>query len=229
LDRLALQAALRAGVAVSAGFALGRYVLDDDQLAIFAAFTAMALLAFADYGGPVRLRLAATAATVAVAFPLVALGTAASESAWGGPLAVGAAASVVAYSAVLGGYFAAGANAVVLFVVLAAGIPAPADALGPRLAGTALGGALAVAASGLMWPAPRGTPAGRSARPPPPTAPSCGSSSTSIACSTESPGSRAGPAPRRLWRSGCWTRPARPSPGRRNRLPAAARPATRPT
>ncbi|HEX2507116.1 MAG TPA: hypothetical protein VHK23_02255, partial [Miltoncostaeaceae bacterium] len=108
MDRAALQAGIRAAVAVSAGFAIGRYALDDPQFAVFAGFTAMALLAFADYGGPVRIRLLAFAVTVAVALGLVALGTAVSESSWGGPLAVGCVAFAVAYAAVLGGYFVAG-------------------------------------------------------------------------------------------------------------------------
>ena len=146
---------------MSAGFAIGRYALDDPQFAVFAGFTAMALLAFADYGGPMRSRLLAFAVTVAVAIGLVSLGTAVSESSWGGPVAVGAAAVVVAYAAVLGGYFVAGTNAVILFAVLAAGIPAPDGALDSRVVGTLLGGALAAAASVLLWPARPVRDAGR--------------------------------------------------------------------
>jgi uncharacterized membrane protein YccC len=167
VDRAALQAGIRAAVAVSTGFAIGRYALDDPQFAVFAGFTAMALLAFADYGGPVRIRLLAFAVTVAVALGLVALGTAVSESSWGGPLAVGCIAFAVAYAAVLGGYFVAGTNAAILFAVLAAGIPAPEGALDSRLAGTLVGGALAAAASVLLWPArpvrDAGRPLGRAA------------------------------------------------------------------
>lgn len=153
VDRAALQAGVRAAVAVSAGFAIGRYALDDVQFAVFAAFTAMALLVFADFGGPVPARLGAVAATLAVAVALTALGTAVSESPWGAPLTVGLVAVAVAFAAVLGGYFVAGVNAVVLFVVLAAGIPVPEDALGPRVAGVLVGGALSAAATALMWPA----------------------------------------------------------------------------
>ncbi|MEZ0283734.1 MAG: FUSC family protein, partial [Thermoleophilia bacterium] len=161
MDRPALHAGIRAAIAVSAGFAIGRYALDDPQFAVFAGFTAMALLAFADYGGPMRSRLLAFAVTVAVAIGLVSLGTAVSESSWGGPVAVGAAAVVVAYAAVLGGYFVAGTNAVILFAVLAAGIPAPDGALDSRVVGTLLGGALAAAASVLLWPARPVRDAGR--------------------------------------------------------------------
>ena len=167
VDRPALRAGIRAAVAVSAGFAIGRYVLDDPQFAVFAAFTAMALLAFADYGGPIRARLAAFAVTLAVALALVSVGTAVSESSWGGPVAIGAMAFAVAYATVLGGYFVAGSNAVILFAVLAAGIPAPDGAMDSRLAGTLVGGALAAAASVLLWPArpvrDAGRPLGRAA------------------------------------------------------------------
>ncbi|MGD9570505.1 MAG: FUSC family protein [Thermoleophilia bacterium] len=152
IDRAALHVGLRAGVALTAGFAVGRYVLDEPQFAVFAAFTSLALVAYADFGGPMRRRLAALVVATVVALGLVAAGTAVSTSASGAPLLVGAVTLVVAYSAVLGGYFVAGANAIVLAVVLAAGIPAPDDALGWRLGGTALGGALAIAVTLTMWP-----------------------------------------------------------------------------
>ena len=88
MDRPALHAGIRAAIAVSVGFAIGRYALDDIQFAVFASFTAMALLAFADYGGPIRVRLVAFAATVAVALALVSIGTAVSENPWAGPVAI---------------------------------------------------------------------------------------------------------------------------------------------
>ena len=92
MDRAAFRAGLRAAVAVAAGFGVGRYVLDEPQFAVFASFTTLALLAFADYGGPMPARLAAIGVTVAAALVLVTLGTVTSESPWGSPLVVGAAA-----------------------------------------------------------------------------------------------------------------------------------------
>ncbi|MGE0027045.1 MAG: FUSC family protein [Thermoleophilia bacterium] len=152
MDRAAFRAGLRAAAAVAVGFTLGRYVLDEPQFAVFASFTALALLAFADYGGPMRARLGAIGVTIMVALVLVTLGTVTSESAWGSPIVVGLVAFAVAYAQVLGGYFVAGANTVILFVVLSTGMPVPDGALGWRLAGTIVGGALAAAATAFMWP-----------------------------------------------------------------------------
>ncbi len=152
VNRDALRVGLRAGVALTVGFAVGRYVLEQPQFAVFAAFTSLALVAYADFGGTMRHRIAALVVATLVALGLVAAGTAVSGSDWGAPLVVGVVTLLVAYSAVLGGYFVAGANAVILAVVLAAGIPAPDDVLGWRLGGTALGGALAIAVTVLMWP-----------------------------------------------------------------------------
>ena len=152
MDRAAFRAGLRAAAAVAAGFTPGRYVLDEPQFAVFASFTALALLAYADYGGPMPARLAAIGVTVAVALVLVTVGTLTSESPWGSPIVVAVVAFAVAYAQVLGGYAVAGANTVILFVVLSTGMPVPEDALGWRLAGTVAGGALAAAATALMWP-----------------------------------------------------------------------------
>ncbi len=152
MDRAAFRAGLRAAVAVAIPFAVGRYVLDQPQFAVFASFTALALLAFADYGGPMPARLGAIGVTIAVALVLVTLGTVTSENPWGSPIVVGIAAFAVAYAQVLGGYFVAGTNTVILFVVLSTGMPVPEDALGWRLAGTLAGGALAALVTALMWP-----------------------------------------------------------------------------
>ena len=95
MDRAAFRAGLRVAVAVTVGFTIGRYVLDEPQFAVFVSFTALALLAYADYGGPMRARLLAIAATIAVALVLVTLGTVTSESAWASPVVVGVVALLV--------------------------------------------------------------------------------------------------------------------------------------
>jgi uncharacterized membrane protein YccC len=54
----------------------------------------------------------------------------------------------------LGGYAAAGSNALILFYVVAAGSAAPVSVIPDRLEGVALGGALALAAAVALWPEP---------------------------------------------------------------------------
>jgi uncharacterized membrane protein YccC len=129
-------------------------LLADTDVAVFATFTALALTGIADFGGSMPGRATATALAALAGIALTALGTWASTE----PLAVQvavmfAAAATVTYSTVLGGYAAAGAVAVTLFYLVAAGSPAPLPHLPDRLAGVIIGGALAVGAGAWLWPA----------------------------------------------------------------------------
>ena len=78
----ALHKAARATVVSTTAFVIGRYVVDDDQFAVVAAFSAFALSALADFGGPPRARLAAYLGALVTGIPLIALGTALSETTW---------------------------------------------------------------------------------------------------------------------------------------------------
>jgi hypothetical protein len=60
----------------------------------------------------------------------------------------------IALCVLLGGYAAAGSNALILFYLVAAGSAAPVSVIPDRLKGVALGGGLALAAAVLLWPEP---------------------------------------------------------------------------
>ncbi len=60
--------------------------------------------------------------------------------------------ALVALASLLSGYAAAGANALILFYVVAAGSAAPTSAIAERLEGVGLGGALALVAALVLWP-----------------------------------------------------------------------------
>jgi uncharacterized membrane protein YccC len=142
----------RAAVVMSAAFFIGHFGFDNDQLTILATFTGAALVGMADFTGDRSQRLLATAVTLAVGFPLVALGTAVSLYTLAATVVMFVVALVIAFGAVFSGYFAAGANAAIVFFVVATGIPGSTHEISPRLAGVALGGGLSLLASGWLWP-----------------------------------------------------------------------------
>lgn len=152
LDRRTAKKAARISIATTAGFVVGRYGLDDPQAAVFAAMGTIALLGMADFGGPLGRRARSYAIAVAVAAPLVAAGTLVSEHTLLAAGSLFAVAFCVVLSGALGRNAAVGGNALILFYLVAAGIPADASFVGPRLAGLAVGGALSIAAAVALWP-----------------------------------------------------------------------------
>jgi uncharacterized membrane protein YccC len=143
---------VRAAIVMSVAFFIGHFGFDNDQLAVLATFTGAALAGMADFTGDRTQRLLATSITLAVGFPLVALGTAVSLHTVAATVVMFVVALVIAFGAVFSGYFAAGANAAIVFFVVAVGIPGSTHEIPPRLAGVALGGGLSVLASGWLLP-----------------------------------------------------------------------------
>jgi uncharacterized membrane protein YccC len=147
-----LRRAARAAILVPAALALALTVIRDPQVTLFLAFGAFALMVLADFGGRRRQRAAAYGIATVVGAGMVALGTVASGSPWTAAAAMLVVGFVVQFAGVFGGYVAAGQSALLLSFVLAVAIPAPAVAIGPRLEGWALAGAIATAACTLLWP-----------------------------------------------------------------------------
>lgn len=151
--RAAANRAARAAVVTFAAFAIGRWWIDDVPLAVFATFTGLALSGIADFGGTLRGRFMANASAVAAGVGLTALGTwISSRNIWIACAVMFAVVAVIALSSLLGGYAAFGANAVILFYVVAAGSAAPTSQLPDRIEGVLLGGALATVAALVLWP-----------------------------------------------------------------------------
>jgi len=147
-----LRHGLRTAVAMSLAFFAGHFGFNNDQLTIIATFSVAALLGMADFTGDRPNRLMATAITWAVGFPLVALGTAVSLHTALATFIMFVVAFVIAFGAVFSGYFSAGANAAIVFFVVATGVPGTSGAIPSRLAGLALGGAVSLIACGWLWP-----------------------------------------------------------------------------
>jgi uncharacterized membrane protein YccC len=143
--------AVRTAITGTVGFQIGVWVVDDLQFAVFAAFTGIALSGFADFGGSLRGRAVANVTTGSIAVALVAIGTIVSDSVIFGPIAALLLTFVVILAGGLGGYARAASRVLVIFLVLAIGIPAPVADIPDRIGGVLLGTALATGASVLLW------------------------------------------------------------------------------
>jgi uncharacterized membrane protein YccC len=148
----ALHKGARVAAAATLGFLIGRYVVDDPQTAVYATLTPIALLGLGDVGGPLAARERSYAAALVVAAVLTTVGTFVSEDTVAAALTTAAAAFLVSLSAIGGSNMAGLGRALILVMVVSAGIPAPDSVVGERLLGLAIGGASALAGAVLLWP-----------------------------------------------------------------------------
>jgi uncharacterized membrane protein YccC len=143
---------VRAAIVMPAVFAFADKVIGDPQVATFAAFGSFAILVLVEFGGPLRGRVIAYLSLACAGAANITIGTLCSRSAW---LAAGAMAVIgflILFSGVISGYVAAGGTAALLTFILAAMVPAPASSVPARLAGWALAAAAGIAAQLLIWP-----------------------------------------------------------------------------
>jgi Fusaric acid resistance protein-like len=153
LDPFAFKSALRAAIVMPLAFALSLVVIDDGQMALFAAFGSVALLVFVDFSGSRRARLDAYLILVAVGALLIAVGTLCSHTTWLAAAVMGLVAFAILFGGVLSDYVAAARAGAMLTFVLPVMVQADAAAIPSRLAGWGLAAALAIPATLLLWPA----------------------------------------------------------------------------
>jgi uncharacterized membrane protein YccC len=144
--------ATRAALVIPAAFAFATFVIKDVQVTTFVAFGCFALLVMANFGGPRRARAAAYATTVLVGAVLVVLGTLASSIVWVAVLGMLLVGFWIQFVGVFGSYVAAAQTALLLSFVLAVSVPAPAGAVGPRLAGWLIAGIVSTLSGVFFWP-----------------------------------------------------------------------------
>lgn len=151
---LASKRAVRAAIVMPASFAIGLAITSDTQVGLFSSFGAFALMMFVDLGGTRADRLRGYLALVAVAMPLIAVGTLCSTRsvlAVAGMAVVGFA---VLFAGVLSPQAALGGMYLLIAFVLPVSVPVPPGQILPRLGGWALAAALAVPSILLIWPRP---------------------------------------------------------------------------
>jgi uncharacterized membrane protein YccC len=144
--------ATRAALVIPIAFAVATLVIRDVQVTTFVAFGCFALLVMADFGGPRRPRAVAYVTTTVVGVLLVSLGTLVSPLAGLAAPAMVLVGFAVQFAGVFGGYIAAAQIALLLSFVLAVSVPAPAAAVGPRLAGWLVAGLIATLSGVFLWP-----------------------------------------------------------------------------
>jgi uncharacterized membrane protein YccC len=151
---LALRRAGRAAIVMPAMFAFGDKVLDNPQLATFAAFGAFAMLMLVDFGGPRGDRVRAMGSLAVAGAVLVCIGTLASREPWLAAAAMCVVGFAVLFAGVVSSVTAGATTALLLSFILPVSLPGPPSAIPDRVAGWALAGVVAVVAVALLWPAP---------------------------------------------------------------------------
>ena len=148
-----LKSAARAAIVIPAVFAVADKVIEEPQTALFAAFGSFAMLVLVDFTGPSRSRFVAYVVLAFVGAANIVVGTLCSRNAWLAAGAMAVVGFVILFSGVINGYFAAGATSAILTFVLPVTIAAPVSALPARLEGWALAAGAGICAHMLLWPA----------------------------------------------------------------------------
>ena len=155
---VAIKRAARVTLAACAAFYFSLYVLNDTQMATFAAFGCIALGALSEVIGEPWERTKTYGAALVAGIVLVTLGTMLAINTWAavaGMLVIG---FVIAYAGVGGPRVVGAANGLQLLYILPSFPPYQPDALGSRLIGLVLAVGLLAIADRLLWPPPVPTP-----------------------------------------------------------------------
>lgn len=151
---VALRRAGRTAIVMPALFAIGSKVIENGNVATFAAFGSFAVLLLADFGGPMRERLESQLGLGIVGAVFVVLGTLASQNPWLAASAMVLVGFGVLFAGVVSSALAGAASSLLLAFILPASAEAPVSAIPDRLAGWGMAAAASLLAVGLLWPAP---------------------------------------------------------------------------
>ncbi len=147
----ATKRSVRAAVLVPSVFALAEYGTSNTQTPLFAVFGSVALLLFTDFGGPLRLRARSYLSLWVVGATFVTVATLCSTNTVAAVVGMAVAAFVVLFAGVVSPQAVAGSTAALLTFVLPVSEQAGASAVGDRLLGWALAGALCVPVALFVW------------------------------------------------------------------------------
>lgn len=157
-DLSALRRAGRSAIVMPATFALGDKVIGNAEVATFAAFGSLAMLLFADFGGPMRERVAAHVSLVVMGGIFVCLGTLASREIWLAAAAMFAVGFAVLFAGVVSSVLAGASTSLLLSFILPLTLHGPVSSIPDRLVGWLLAGAVSLVAITALWPAPAREP-----------------------------------------------------------------------
>ena len=151
---MAFKRSVRAALVMPAAFALAHLAFSNSQVDLFASFGSFALLLLVEFTGRPRTRLAGYLALFAVGCGFIVLGTAASTHELAAVVAMAVVGFAVLYAGIVSPLAATAATAALLMFVLPVAVAQPASAIGPRLLGFLLAGAISIPACLLLWPPP---------------------------------------------------------------------------
>jgi uncharacterized membrane protein YccC len=146
--------ATRTALVLPVVFALGKYVVGDEVVALFAAFGSFSMLLLVDFGGSRRDRIEAHLALWAGGAGLICLGTLASRSTVTAVAAMFVLSFGVLFSGVVSSVLAGSSTSLLLALMLGLTLPGTASAIPDRLAGWSIAAGAALLAVTLLWPAP---------------------------------------------------------------------------
>ncbi len=147
----ATKRSVRAAVLVPAVFAMAQFGVGDPQTSLFAVFGSVALLLFVDFAGPAPSRIRSYGGLWAVGAVLITVATLCSTHAVLAVVAMGAVGFAVLFAGIVTPRAVTGSTALLLTFVLPVAEPAPASAIGHRLLGWALAGAVCIPAALVVW------------------------------------------------------------------------------
>jgi uncharacterized membrane protein YccC len=150
----ALRRAGRTAIVMPVMFALGAKVLDNTELATFAAFGSFSMLLLVDFGGPIGDRVRAHVSLCLVGAVFVSVGTVASRNAWLAAAAMALVGFGVIFAGVVSSVLAGATTSLLLAFILPVSLSAPASAIPSRLAGWGLASVASLIAVLVLWPAP---------------------------------------------------------------------------
>jgi uncharacterized membrane protein YccC len=150
----ALRRAARTAIVMPALFALGTKVIENANVATFAAFGSFAMLLLVDFAGPLRERLQSQLLLGVAGAVLVSLGTLASQTPWLAALVMALLAFAILFAGVVSSVLAGAAPSLLLAFILPVATKAPPSAIPDRVGGWALAASTSLVAIGLLWPAP---------------------------------------------------------------------------
>ena len=160
----ALRRATRAAILMPTAFALAGPVLGGSPaLATFAALGSFAMLLLVDFGGSIRNRLQNQVALAVTCMALITVGTLASRTTWLAAVVIAVVAFGVLFGGVVSSVLAGATTALLLPLILAVSLPAPASSIPDRLEGWGIASLFSLVAISLLWPAPSRDPVRSSA------------------------------------------------------------------
>jgi uncharacterized membrane protein YccC len=150
----ALRRACRAAIVMPAVFAIAELLIGNPTVAIFAAFGAVAMLLFVDFGGSMRERLVAQASLMLTGVIMICIGTLASQVVWLAVATTLVVAFAVLFAGIVSSVLASATTALLVSFILPVTLPGPVSSIPHRLFGWLLAGAASLVAIATLWPAP---------------------------------------------------------------------------